>query len=634
MKIEELIPEGVDEKRVVKTLNQWGWSVPPDNVVREAVDCVRVDGKSLAESLEILGYCTRDRVESLQEDREKKSRRDLSQIDFISSQEAKVRDNKQRILCLMGGIQYFQSLNSEHLQTHDMLKNPEIRTACERHECVLMTLQEKTPVLVFTDYDTSLKRYKQIAGFEASNDPLRTQFPNVSYAIAPKAQVIAAFDATRNKKVDDGGASTDSPSNSMGMIYGERLRDDPILRKLATIHDLALELEASDIHIDPDSEGRIHLSHRVRGDMERITETLDMKEYSDIKTYLLRRAGATLKFERLKEPKDGMYQYVGRSAQAYVRCSFIPLGHSSGSEDLISICLRLIPMEHGRVDLLQKGVHPDVVEFIKYAVTPDAGIVLLVGPTGSGKSTTVSGTVGLHEQIHGTKKTRFSIEDPVERFLPGITQFQIPYHLRGKGAGFSLILRNILRHDPNLIWLGEIRDAETAEISVQAAATGHLLVSTIHADSVTKAVERLANMVPPDRSDLKNALIENMSLLVCQRLIKRLCEHCSKKGPPTAEQTKYIDYVNNQRGLTLELPENVSFANPKGCGSPGCRGGYSGRIPVNEVLNVTTAVKQIYMGDDAKERFRLIEQSVNIRMEDAIMDKIRDGLTDVEALEF
>lgn len=625
-----IVPEGMSRDDVKKICDTWGWISPPDDVINVAVDAAKVDGKKLPDALALLGYLEKSRAEQILFQREEQGKRDQSPIDFLALNEPRVRDAKQKILATISGLQYFLSLKSEHLSVHPRMKDADIRGACERHECVLMLIQEKTDVLVFADMFT-LKRYKQIAGLEVDNDPLKSNFKKAKIALAPKTEVSSFLHLAKNNSADMFVGGEEGGAERMGIIFSARIREDLALRKLANIHDMALELNASDIHIDPDHEGRIHLSHRVRGDMERITETLDAREYAEIKRYLIRQAGAVQKLERFKEPKDGMYQYIGRS-QAYVRCSFIPMGHNQGgSEDMLSICLRLIPMEHGRVSLQEKGVDPEVIRFLKNAVTPDAGIVLLVGPTGSGKSTTIGGTVGLHEAIHGSKKTRYSVEDPIERFLPGITQFQIPYHLRGTGKGFALLLRQLLRHDPNMIWLGEIRDAETAEIAVQAAATGHLLISTIHADDAPKAVERLSNMVPPERRDLRNALIENLSLLVCQRLVKQLCPQCSTWGEPTEAEQEIVTYINEQKGLKLELPEKVKHASGTGCTHPGCRHGYVDRLPVNEVLNVTSNVKLIYMSENAAERYRLINKAVNIHMEESIMKKVREGETDVHA---
>lgn len=624
--------EAIDPS-VEKICREWGWHTPIAEVRRQAEIVNENKGKSLQELLVSLGYLDRDILNNYLAEKEDMNRRDVSLMEFLSRKEGRIRENRQSIYCIQAGVPYYSSLQSEHLQLHPDMEDEEVRVACERHECVLIQIQESEGMIVFPDFDISLRRFGQIAGIEASNDILKTEYGDLVEAVAPRAQVLQMLTASKTPHKGDLFESEGEGANAMGMIFGDRLRDHMTLRRLANIHEAALELQASDIHIDPDSDQKVHLTHRVMGDMVPLPEVLSIQEYHEIKQYLLRKAGATIKFERMVEPKDGMYQYVGRASQAYVRCSFIPLGHSSsGNEDLISICLRLIPLEHGKVDLLQKGVHPDVVEFIKYAVTPDAGIVLLVGPTGSGKSTTVSGTIGLHEDIHGTKKTRMSIEDPVERFLPNIVQFQIPYHLRGKGSGFSLILRNILRHDPNLVWVGEIRDAETAEISVQAASTGHLLVSTIHADSVTKAVERLSNMVPPDRADLRSALIENLSLLVCQRLVKKLCTNCRVETSPTDEQLKYVEYLNRQREMDLRLPDRVYEPNKSGCSR--CSNGISGRVPVNEVLQITQKVKSIYLSDDKVGKFEQIQKSVNIRMEDAIMDLIKQGVTPVESLEF
>lgn len=609
----------------VELAKSWGWPAPPEDIIDEAALCLRSRGQSFERIALVIG---------LVDDREMaailaKRRDDVSVLDHLCISNSRIASSKQRILALHDGLPFLQKLENEHIELHpDLYSNKALRENCENYDAVLVRLQDSTPCLVFSNWDKAYAKYQQAAGLDRSRQPLY-KIDGLKVAISVNTQV-KNLAATAQSGVGEGG---DEARRSMGVIYDHVLREDSILRKLAAVHDLALTQNSSDIHIDPDNDGNIHVTHRVWGEIEDLPEKLDLEQYRAIKQFLLQKSGANIKFERLQTPKDGMYAYMGQK-NVYVRCSYIPLG-TGGSRDLVSLCLRLIPVERGRVNLEEKRVHAKTIEALRFAMTPDAGMVLVVGPTGSGKSTTVSGAIGLHEDLHGISKTRFSIEDPIERFLPGIVQFQVPYALRGKPEGFNVLLRNLLRHDPNMIWVGEIRDASTAEVSVQAAATGHLLISTLHADSAVDAVDRLSNLIPPENRALRKALIKNLSLIVAQRLVRRLCK-CAIEGPPAPEDVQYVRYVNEQRRLELTVPQNVHHPKPGGC--PDCRDGpvpgFAGIVPVNDVLPVGKQAKKILMDIDGADGYEELEKLLSLRMEEAIMELVHKGLTPLGSIKY
>ena len=607
----------------------WGWSAPPEAILYEAEQYSRSKGKSLYEICVMLGFMTEDEADSYRRDQPATVR----DMEYITSINQRAQQNKQRLHAITDGLQYISDLDSEHIVPHpEMGTNKELSLACDQHACVIVMIQESVPVLVFSNWDAAYQSFNQLAGASSRANAINKKFPNAIKAISSADQVSSMVGKIRPVA---GKGGTDAKDEELTIIYDHALRADPNLRKLATIHELALTKGSSDIHIDPDNEGRIKVTHRVWGGMEAMAETLTTEQYYYIRNYLLQKSGANIKYERIRDPKDGMYQYVGKDRSVYVRCSYIPLG-AGGKSDPVSICLRLIPMERGTVSLVKKGVHKVTCAALRDALTPDAGMVLVVGPTGSGKSTTVSGAIGTHDEIHHDTKTRFSIEDPIERYLPGITQLQVPYHMRGKSEGFTKILRNLLRHDPNLIWVGEIRDADTAEISVQAAATGHLLISTLHADTAVDAVDRLANLIPPEKAALRKALIKNLSLVVAQRLIRRLCTKCAFAGKPSEGDVRYVDYLNKTKGLTLQIPDRVHFHNEKGCDScrDGAVPGFTGIIPVNDVLVIDREAKSALMDIQGSKVYEILEGKLKLRMEDAILEAVRDGLTPLNSIQY
>ena len=558
----------------------------------------------------------------------------IREVNALITAHRHIDRHRQHLFAITERTIFLESLREEGVMPHEALGDDDVFRACERHDAILIDVHGH-PVLFFGERETGMRSFIQIAGVERANDPLRKRFPDLAFGLSRTEEVIAL--RSQRPAGQRTGADAHDSDASATIIYDAEMRRSGSdgIRKLAEMHDLALTREASDIHISINHEGRPNVAFRILGDITRSDVQLSTAEYVEVQQFLTKRSGAAIKYEQMRRPKDGMYQYIGTSKakKAYVRASFIPNGTSqSGVRQDISICLRMIAEESGSVILEEKGVRRDVADYLRRAVTPDAGIVLLVGPTGSGKSTTIAGTVHTHRQIHGDSKIRLAIEDPVERYQEGIEQFQVPYDLRGMPEAFSVFLRNFLRHDPNLIIVGEIRDEVTAKVSIQAASTGHLVISTLHADSAYKTVQRLTDMIPSEDRSMRAAMIDNLSLIVAQRLVKKLCPHCCIPGPPTERESEHLAYVNRMKALTLELPKEVRHHNPAGCKHCNYLG-YAGRLPVNEVLEITEDVKQIFRNPDPIEQNALIKQALSLRMEDCILDAVRDGLTPLRSLE-
>jgi type II secretory ATPase GspE/PulE/Tfp pilus assembly ATPase PilB-like protein len=207
------------------------------------------------------------------------------------------------------------------------------------------------------------------------------------------------------------------------------------------------------------------------------------------------------------------------------------------------------------------------------------GLVLVVGPTNSGKSTTIAGALGEHVKLFGDRRKRLSVEDPIERFVYGVQQYNVPPHIKDDTQRFEIILRAFKRHDPDIIWVGEVRDKVTADLCVSAATTGHLVLSTLHANDTVIAFDALAKTVEREK---RFQLVESMSLLISQRLVKAVCPHCCRIGPPTDDEHRLFQQYLKLIGESAELPETIAHANPQGC--PRCDSGYVGLLPINEVL--------------------------------------------------
>jgi general secretion pathway protein E len=260
------------------------------------------------------------------------------------------------------------------------------------------------------------------------------------------------------------------------------------------------------------------------------------------------------------------------------------------------------------------GLAPDTIERIRTLASEPYGMLLVTGPTGSGKSTTLY--AALSETNTGEKKI-ITIEDPVEYELPGV--LQIPVNDK-KGLTFARGLRSILRHDPDTILVGEIRDGETAGIAVQAALTGHLVMSSVHANSAFSVLERFIYM------DVEPAsFVEALNGVVAQRLVRRICEECAVDVEPDAELTRLAK-------LSHVHLENARYRVGKGCEA--CRHtGYRGRLALAEVLTVTDSIKEGLLQRSSASALReLAQQAGHLFMRDIALASAAAGHTTLKEI--
>jgi general secretion pathway protein E len=334
----------------------------------------------------------------------------------------------------------------------------------------------------------------------------------------------------------------------------ERLKDmaseAPVIRLVNSIIAKAVETMASDIHIEP-FEDRVRVRYRYDGDLQD-AETQPARLASAIISRLKILAKLDIAERRL--PQDGRIRIAVRGQDVVFRIATAPSLHGE------ILVLRILDRSAVSFDYAAQGHDAQVVERLKTALAAPNGIMLVTGPTGSGKTTTLY-TALLSLNVEGAKI--ITVEDPIEYQLPGINQIQVRPQI---GLGFATLLRSIVRLDPNVIMVGEIRDLETAEISARAALTGHLVLSTLHTNSAAAAITRLRDMGLEDY--LLSAVLRGV---LAQRLVRRLCDACKTSVPAPEELIK-------RYGLT---GANIWRA----CGCPACRNtGYRGRQAIAEFL--------------------------------------------------
>ncbi len=330
----------------------------------------------------------------------------------------------------------------------------------------------------------------------------------------------------------------------------------------------ALKMRATDVHIEP-YKSSIRLRYRVDGIMQTVPVPPNVRQlHSAIVSRIKVMAALNIAEKRL--PHDGRIAMKTGNEEYDLRVSVMPTKHGE------AVCLRILGRQSLYLDLSELGLEPEQEKLYTQLTRLPQGLILVTGPTGSGKTTSLY--AGLAKANDATRKT-ITIEDPVEYQLPGATQIQVHPEI---GLSFARGLRSILRHDPDIVLVGEIRDAETAEIAVRAAQTGHLVFSTLHTNDSASAVIRLIEM-GIDPFLVSSSLVCSMA----QRLLRRNCPHCSEPDTHASEALRkelagYFDI------------DPQSFQPMKGTGCEACNDtGYQGRVAIYEFFLVDDEIADL-----------------------------------------
>jgi type II secretory ATPase GspE/PulE/Tfp pilus assembly ATPase PilB-like protein len=370
----------------------------------------------------------------------------------------------------------------------------------------------------------------------------------------------------------------------------------------------AVHMRASDIHLEP-QDALLRVRFRIDGILEEVLQIpylLNLRVVSNVRVM----CGLDPEKGSGGKPEDGRVSVKLETIDADLRLSTFPTPHGDKA------VIRVIPRNTKTATLNELGLHTQPIDQLRALLHHPQGLIIVTGPTGSGKSTTLY--AALHE-LNDTSRNIVTLEDPIERKLPGITQGTL---LPKQGFGFADGLRAILRQDPNIIMVGEIRDTETAEIALSASLTGHLLLTTLHTISALGAVNRLIDM------GLEPFLIASaLTAVTAQRLARTICTDCSKPYEPTPLELADIEARAKNAGISL--PSDLSQHLKKGTGCPQCRGtGYRGRVLIYEAAVVTAPLREAILRKSGTDDLRLA--ALKGGMEPMIIDglrKVYDGRT-------
>ncbi|MBI4851301.1 MAG: type II/IV secretion system protein [Acidobacteria bacterium] len=346
----------------------------------------------------------------------------------------------------------------------------------------------------------------------------------------------------------------------------------PIIKLVNTIVLNALERRVSDIHIET-GDTSVNVKYRIDGALYKAVDPIDIQHHQTIISRI--KVMSELDIAERRVPQDGRFRVRLRGRLIDFRVSIIPAIHG---EDAV---IRILDKEQinesfKELNLEVVGFEPEDLRRFRRFITEPYGMVLVTGPTGSGKTTTLYGALN---EIRNEEDKIITIEDPVEYQLRGITQ--IPVNEK-KGLTFARGLRSILRHDPDKIMVGEIRDSETAQIAIQSALTGHLVFTTVHANNVIDVIGRFLNMgVEPYN------FISSLNCVLAQRLVRILCSKCKRTHKPTDQELI-------ESALNPDKYRNQVFYEHVGCEE--CHfTGYRGRTSIHELLDVTDNIRELIL---------------------------------------
>ncbi len=423
---------------------------------------------------------------------------------------------------------------------------------------------------------------------------------DVEAVVSPRAEVQAAM----AKLYQDEGSADVQTRDEMGLGGEDATGDDAPVIKLATmIITTAIKLKASDIHLEP-MEKEFRVRYRIDGALRKMDSPPKRLQQAIISRIKIM---SKMKISEKRSPQDGRIQISVNGKDLDLRVNSVPTNHGE------SIVMRILDKSNLSLGLPQLGfLTDDQATFERLIKLPD-GVVLVTGPTGSGKTTTLYACLG---QINTPDKKLITVEDPVEYQMSGINQVQVN---KDVGLDFSAALRSILRQAPNIVMIGEIRDAETADIAMEAALTGHLVFSTLHTNDAPSAVTRLLDI------GVKPFLVASaLRAAMAQRLVRAICENCREAYTPTEREIKMLGAISKT------MPETMYHGT--GCDKCG-KSGYKGRKGIFEIFKVDDTIQRLIF-DHAPAtllRQRAREMGMRTLREDGML-KVASGMTSLSEI--
>jgi type IV pilus assembly protein PilB len=431
----------------------------------------------------------------------------------------------------------------------------------------------------------------------------------IKVVVSTPAAVLAAIDKQHRmdgeaEDISAQAASEYEDSQDISNIR-EVVEDAPIVKLVNLLITQAVADRASDIHIEP-SERDVRVRYRIDGVLHEV-----MRPHKSIQSGIISRLKimADINIAERRVPQDGRVAVTLSGKQVDLRVATLPTVYGE------KIVMRILDKSTALLKLDDLGFLPASMERFEKSYRKPYGTILVTGPTGSGKSTTLYATLNI---LNDEAKNVITVEDPVEYRLPGINQVQVN---NKAGMTFAAALRSILRSDPDIVLVGEIRDKETATIAIEAALTGHLVLSTLHTNDAATTPTRLVEM------GVEPFLVASaLDCIVAQRLARRLCDKCKESYRPTLAELQTAGWDVESDG------EPPDLFRPVGCSSCG-KTGYHGRFAIHEVLNVSEEIERMIVDREHSEDIKKMATAQGmLTLRQAGLVHVRQGMTAIEEI--
>jgi len=513
----------------------------------------------------------------------------------------------QALVTALGALLHYPAVDiaALHAMTPDFSRLP--LTEAMKHECVVVRDEAGIRHIVFANpFDPHLQgRIAELVPHAVSW--LLAHRKDIAAYLARYEESLRAMDGFRGE-----GEAGEMLNEGIEDLSLQAISEDssPVVRLVrSTLYD-ALKAGASDIHIESEARGLV-IKYRIDGVLSTVGSMAGAEQAEQVISRI--KVMSELDIAERRVPQDGRFKVLVQGREVDMRVSIMP--SVFGEDAVLRILDRQAVADEAKglcLDVL--GFEADIMARFRLLAEEPYGMLLVTGPTGSGKTTTLYGIIS---EINTGEDKIVTIEDPVEYQLPGV--LQIPVNEK-KGLTFARGLRSILRHDPDKIMVGEIRDSETAQIAVQSALTGHLVLTTVHANNVFDVIGRFTNMgVDP------YSFVSAINGILAQRLVRINCPHCAAPDTPDAA-------LIEKSGITPAVASGFIFRSGRGCGQ--CHGtGYRGRKAIAELLCFNDEIRELIV---LREPVRKVKEAARLNgtrtMREAALDLVRRGETTLQEI--
>jgi type IV pilus assembly protein PilB len=566
---------------------------------------VKSFGERIADALVEDGLLTSKQVEELLDQQKREGTR------FVKLVTDKAYVSEQDLTVSMGRVLNVPPINLGRLAIPSDLADLLPREIAQNHKIVPVSRLENKlfiamadPLNVLAVDDVKRITKLDVSTFIASEKAITDKLNSLDAAKGGSMEDIIQ-DAAK-KGVDEDGADIETVKEAMEEVNLDQLaassEEAPVIKLANIVVMQAIKDRASDVHIEPFEKG-LRLRYRIDGVLIDATPPPKQMQLALASRFKIM---SSLDIAERRLPQDGRMRVRVGGKDYDLRVSIMPTVHGE------KIVLRVLDKSNLSASLDKLGLDPNTFSQVKAAVDAPHGLILVTGPTGSGKTTTLYSALN---ELNSPIFNIVTVEDPVEFQIPGINQVPVKKEI---GLTFANALRSILRQDPDIIMIGEIRDTETAEIAIEAALTGHQVLSTMHCNDAPGAIARLDDM------GIAPFLISSSVILSCaQRLVRRICSHC--KEPVVYPQKMYHDL-----NIDPSMFDGVTLYRGRGCER--CKNsGYAGRMAIIEAMTVSDEIRKLIISRSNTREISKVAISQGMKtLRMVALDRARDGVSTLE----